>query len=519
MGVDDPADGAAPSADVTESERTALLEVAHGAVVTGGGTSLREGLSVAVEGVLTRALRPELYGVYAFGWRVTRMGLQFANMGAHVTLLRDVPALADRPDRQRRAVGLAYLTTAVAATAIAAGLFAGAAAINDATLGQQTFPAALRLFAVLLVASAFLKLHAAWLKGALSANGAVLLTTVLKPGVRLLAAAVAVTLGYSVVGVVGALAVAVGVLAVATYPATMRVTGVRPAYRGLRSEAAHFYDHAVPTAVGNVGSLLRNRVDVVLIGLLLTATAAGIYNVVLVLVAVVRIPLAAFNQLFPSVASDLYADDEMGTLDDVYTTVTRLVVTLSLPLVGVMLVFGDSLLGLFGPEYVRGYPLLAVFLVGRFIGNLVGATGFLMSMTNHQYALMVLNWLLAGLNVTLTYLFVVEFGLVGAALGTSAAIAFQNSLQLLLLYRFEGLWPIDATFFKPFAAALGMVATMGGVRLLGDGPPTVAVGAAAGGVVFLSLLVALGVNPRDRLVVTELAARYRSVATAGLRRD
>ena len=197
-------DGAAGDT-VAEKTRTALLEVAHGAVVTSGGTSLRQGLTVWVEALLTRALRPELYGVYAFGWRLMRMALRFANVGSHVTLLRDVPALDDDPERQRRAVGLAYLTTAVAGTVLAVALFVGADVINDVTVGHPAFPPSMRLFAALLVASAFLKLHASWLKGARAANGEVLLTKVFRPAVRVVTAAAALALGYSVVGVVGSL--------------------------------------------------------------------------------------------------------------------------------------------------------------------------------------------------------------------------------------------------------------------------------------------------------------------------
>lgn len=502
---DDPASGDG----VTSDEREALLSISHGAVVTGGGVSIKRGLAIWIEAVLARGLGPELYGVYAFGWRLTNMLLRFANMGANVTLLRDIPAYEDDPGRQRRSAGLAYATTALAATLLGAIVFLVADPINEATIDHPEFPRALGLFAILLVALAFVRMHASALKAAKSANGEVLLNRVLRPAVRLAAALAATALGYSVVGVVGALVVAVGLLAALAYPATVVTIGVRPTFGGLRSEASHFFDHAIPSALSGVGRLIRTRVDVILIGVLLTATAAGVYNVVLVLVGIASIPLVAFNQLLPPVASGLYADGKTGTLNDVYTTVTRLVVTGTVPIVATLIVFGPELLGIFGAEYARGYDVLLVFLIGRFVGNAVGATGFLLSMTNNQYAKMWLEWLLAVLNLVLTYLFVVELGLVGAALGTSVAIGIQNALQLLLLYRFEGLWPFDATFLKPIGAGVGAVSAMAGVRAVFDGLLAAGVGALVGLVAFLALLIALGAEPRDRLVVTELAAQYR----------
>lgn len=498
-----------PAEERPADERDALLSIAHGAVVTSGGVTVQRGLSIGIEAILTRGLGPETYGVYAFGWRLTGMVLRFANLGADLTLLRDVPAFAAEPARRRRSVGLSYATTAVTATAIAVGLGLSAEQISAWTLGHPLLPPVLRLFAVTLVALAFVQQHAALLKAAKSANGEVLLSRVLRPGVRLVGAGLATAVGYGLVGIVGAIGVTTGVLAVAAYPVAVRTTDLRPAFRGLRSDAAHFFDHAVPSALSRVGGLLRTRVDVLLIGVLMTSTAAGVYNVALVLVAVAAIPLRAFNQLLPPVAAELYSTGATETLDRVYTTVTRLVVTLTLPVVAVLAVFGPDLLGAFGPEFRRGYPVLLVFLVGRFVGNAVGATGLLLSMTDNHYPKMVLDWLLAALNVVLTAAFVVEFGLVGAALGTSLAIAVQNLLQATLLARFEGLWPFDRSFLAPLGAAVGMTAVMVGVRAVLPGLLAVGVGTLGGVLAFAALLGALGWSPRDRFVVRALRDAYR----------
>jgi len=68
------------------------------------------------------------------------------------------------------------------------------------------------------------------------------------------------------------------------------VTGIVPSLRGVRGEAGRFYNHAAPVAMSSLGKVFQNRVDVLLVGALLTATAAGVYNVVLVLIAIAWIP-------------------------------------------------------------------------------------------------------------------------------------------------------------------------------------------------------------------------------------
>ena len=127
--------------------------------------------------------------------------------------------------------------------------------------------------------------------------------------------------------------------------------------------------------------------------------------------------------------------------------------------------YGRDLLGLFGSIYTVGYAALVVYLGGVFIGSAVGATGWLLMITDHQYARMILDWLLATFNVALTYAFVLRFGLVGAALGTSLAIAVQNRIQALLLRWFEGLWSFDRAFLTPVAAGFAMVVVGWTIRI------------------------------------------------------
>jgi O-antigen/teichoic acid export membrane protein len=215
--------------------------------------------------------------------------------------------------------------------------------------------------------------------------------------------------------------------------------------------------------------------------------------------------------LLPPIASRLYADDEMTTLNGVYTAVTRLIVTTVVPILAVLVVYGDAVLSTFGPSFTAGYVPLVVYLGGVLVGSAVGATGWLLMMTDHQYARMGLDWLLAVLNTVLTFTFVRAFGLPGAALGTAVAITVQNTIQVFLLRHLEGLWPFDATFLKPLGAGAATVGTMFVVRELTPGLAGVALGLAAGAATYLGALVVLGVNDRDRLVASTLATRYREV--------
>jgi len=512
-------DSARDAADaVPDDEREALVTIAHGAVITSGGVSGQRALTAATEFVLARGLGPTAYGVYAFAWRIAQLLSRLVTFGSVPALQRYLPEYADDPERRGVVAGLAYATTLGFGAAIAAGVWLAAPRINALTVSDPAFPGAMRTFGFLVGLLGVVMVASAVFRAVGSARGEIAFNKLLRPGVRLVAAAAALAAGYSIGGVAVGIVAATALLAAVAVPLAARVTGVVPSLRGARREARRFYDHAAPVAMSSLGKVFQNRVDVLLVGALLTATAAGVYNVVLVLIAIAWIPLMSFNQLLPPVASELYATDRTATLNAVYTAVTRQIVTAVVPILAVLVVYGRELLGLFGDAFVAGYVPLVVYLGGVFVGSAVGATGWLLMMTDHQYARMALDWLLAVLNVGLTYAFVVRFGLVGAALGTSIAIAVQNGIQVVLLRRFEGLWPFDRTFLTPLAAGGVALIAMRAVRAAVPGGAAVIVGVVVGLATYAVALHRLGVDPRDRLVARRLATRYRAAIARRLDR-
>lgn len=502
---------------VPEAERDALLTIAHGAVVTSGGVSGQRALTTAVEIVLARGLGPTAYGVYALAWRIAQLLFRIVTFGSVPALQRYLPAYEGDSHRRNAVAGLAYATTVAFGALIATTIWLTAPHIDDLTVQQPAFVPTMRIFAILVGLLGLVRIAASILRAVGSARGEVLFDKVLRPAVRFAGAVVALWLGYSVVGIAALIVVATGLLVAVAIPLSARMTGIVPSLRGARREAGRFYNHAAPVALSSLGKVFQNRLDVLLVGALMTAVAAGVYNAVLVLIAIAWIPLLSFNQLLPPVASNLYADGRMETLNAIYSSVTRLIVTTVIPILATLLIYGQELLALFGGTYTRGYLPLVVYLGGVFVGSAVGATGWLLMMTDHQYIRMLLDWVLAVLNAALTYAFILRLGLVGAALGTSLAIAVQNAIQVLLLRRFEGLWPFDRTFLTPVLAGLIALAVMWVLRASVSGPLAIWLGVALGLLAYLGALHVIGVDPRDRFVVSELAARYRT-SIPGLRR-
>ena len=103
-----------------------------------------------------------------------------------------------------------------------------------------------------------------------------------------------------------------------------------------------------------------------------------------------------------------------------------------------MMVFPQWLMGLFGPQFQSGAVALMILAVGQFIGTAVGSVGSLLSMTGHEPQLRWNVFIGAVLGVGLGVLLIPDYGLIGAAIATSVAVASKNLLCVYQVNRLLG---------------------------------------------------------------------------------
>lgn len=490
-----------------EYETEILHSVTRAAGLSIGGILSQRILLFLTNLVLTNSLGVGTYGLYALGSRITGMLRGFAHLGSNPTLVRFLPKYAADGDRQNRVLGAAYLTTAITSLTLATGLFVAAPLINDLTVAQGSFVRVLRLFALTLPLFAFVLQLGNVFRSVEEIEYQILILRFLRPGTQLLAVVAAVALGYSVFGIVTAIVLGLSVAtATAVYLAWTRLP-IKPALPRDVSELREFFGYALPNSLATLGAVMRSRIDVLLIGAFLTADAAGVYNIALFLTGFIALPLMSINQLFPPVASRLYSDGDIEALQATYSTATRWLVTAALAIGVYEFAFRDTLLGIFGSAYQQGEFVLVLFAIGQVVNASVGSAGWLLLMTDHQYLAAINNWILGVVNVGLSYVLILEYGLIGAALGTAGSLVLVNCLRVSELYYFEGVHPYDRAFLKPLGATATAVATSALVRWTLDGLAVLGVGAVVVVTTFMLVLGALGPEPADRDLLDVLRDR------------
>lgn len=210
----------------------------------------------------------------------------------------------------------------------------------------------------------------------------------------------------------------------------------------------------VPNSVSSLTVMLQLFSYPVFMAVLLEPVAAGAFGVSLVLSPFVRWPLRAVNNIFPPIATELYDDDMKDVLNQLYKRTSRLILTVSLPILCVFVLFYVEIITLFSTEYATFAIIVPLMALGQLIAGAHGSVGLLLSMTDNERKAMVLQTVITPFLLATTYLLTVNYGVIGLSVSHLIAFTVNNMLELSLLKYAEGLFPFTVSQFKSVGLAL-----------------------------------------------------------------
>lgn len=455
--------GASPD----EAFRRTSGKVSRQASVFLAGTLSSVVLGYLFKAYLGRTLGAEALGIYALGFQVVGVVVLLAGLGLPQVLARYVTVYRNRGDGGRiaRLLGEALRRTAVASCVGAVFLWLVRQPLAQGVFNAPGLADYLPLFALLIPLSAANSLLGQYLRGHQEVTQRTLIQHFVQLPVKIGATLILLGWGLGLTGYIAGellsqlLAVALllrlaGRLtpaAAADDPpggppsATASTSGRRLLHqvftgRGLDAESASYGRHML-----TLESLrfVSQRVDILLLGALLSADRVGIYSMAVASAAFVPTLLRAVISIFGPIISDLHSRGDMELLQRLFKTTTHWCLGLTLPLVIVLVAFAPALMGLFGEPFVAGSGALVWLVVGQLVNVGTGAVGNLLVMSGHQR----LEVWVSAATVVFTLGFglwcIPTWGMVGAALAASGGLMLANGLRLVLVWRHLGLRPYD----------------------------------------------------------------------------
>ena len=198
---------------------------------------------------------------------------------------------------------------------------------------------------------------------------------------------------------------------------------------------------SLPLLVLAGGYAINHNTDIVMLGAFRGPDEAGIYFAAARLTTLIPFVLeAAAWTLGPLVASH-YAAERMDDLRALARRGARLGLLFAIPISAAYLVFGDTLLGLFGEEFKQGLTVLIILTVMH-LAMAASGLALLLSMTGHGKVAAFAMIVGVLTNVVLNALFIPPWGMEGAAIATSISLVIWKSLVLIFTRKRLGFFPV-----------------------------------------------------------------------------
>jgi O-antigen/teichoic acid export membrane protein len=251
--------------------------------------------------------------------------------------------------------------------------------------------------------------------------------------------------------------------------------------------------------------------DKIVLGVYLNARQVGIYAVAMALVGFVPIALQSVNQIFSPTIAELYATGNHLLLQQLYSTLTKWILLLTLPLAVTMIIFSRPLMEIFGKGFAPAAAVLMIGAAAQLFNCAVGSVGHLLLMSGNQLQLVKVQAVNAALMIALSLFLVPRMGVKGAALASAITVVTTNLWTLGVVRHILKLFPYHRGYLKLVVPAVISAAIIWIMDRISSGmqaqwkvaiPALICSYAALLGLVFVS-----GLDEHDRLIARVIASK------------
>lgn len=202
---------------------------------------------------------------------------------------------------------------------------------------------------------------------------------------------------------------------------------------------------------------LMHWMDIIMLGYFTDTTTVGLYHPATRSAGLLRTVLVAFMGIFAPMMAKLHRDSDITEMGKLYKLIVRWIISLSIPIAIIMVMFSKKIMLLFGGSYLVASNALALLTIAAFVQTIFGGGGHTLTMTGFTKINMVNSITTVLINVALNIIWIPMYGIMGAAYATLVSMTVLGGLRLLEVQHFVKINPFSIKLLKPIIAGGGMI--------------------------------------------------------------
>ncbi|MAW21500.1 MAG: hypothetical protein CMD16_03795 [Flavobacteriales bacterium] len=180
-----------------------------------------------------------------------------------------------------------------------------------------------------------------------------------------------------------------------------------------------------------------------IISITLPIQDVGAYNILLTLTGLTTFLLVNLNKVFAPAISKLFYENKISALNKLYKKTTFFINLLTIPLVIIIAIFADEILGLYTSEMLNYREYLFFMLAAGMLSLAAGSSGTFMVMAGLEKQNLYIQIIRSILLVTLSLILIPEFGLFSVVILYVVFMLFVNLFQVIYISKYINISPFS----------------------------------------------------------------------------
>lgn len=439
------------------------------------GNAAQRLIRLATTWLLSGMLGPAGFGLYALLTTLCELGVAIGPLGSDAAIsMYTARHRRDGDESRLKSMGTSSLRLAMFGVFGLVVLTAIALVVNPFEISEESRPLVV-LLGLSITAGSLAGVVNSSLLGARDVLGHTWIQQIGLPALTLLGCAVAFGLEAGLIG------------AFAAYTLARCITLARGSARAWRHYSSiltnpdircqtnwhELLDYAVPQGLSRLLHRAITWADLFMLSWLSTFESVGIYRVAIAIAVLVALPQQLSNTVFGPLAAELIHMDEKIELQEALKRMTRWMAWLVSPIFMVVFLLGELFTTPFAPAYAQGVQALSVLMLGRTLQVLLAPAGACLTHGGHARVNLVAGTLALLLNIGLNWIWIPQWGLLGAAWASSTALGVWSIGRAITTHLLIAVNPLDKKAGALILLTLTCTALLGwGISGLGLGAQT-----------------------------------------------
>jgi len=193
-----------------------------------------------------------------------------------------------------------------------------------------------------------------------------------------------------------------------------------------------FANYGLVSMVGTVASTSTSYISLIIIGIHLSHSDAGIYSSVLTIVSILMFFPKLFTQVFLPEFSKLFGEGDNKRIFQIFNKTNSVMILLSALICLIVFIFSHNILSIFGKEFSEGSLILRILIPSLFIRMI--SIPFVSFLSGTKYVLYpnIGGIIILIISSLCWVLLVPDYNLVGIAIGYTAGIVIGIGYQIFV---------------------------------------------------------------------------------------